>query len=166
MKIGLLSDTHGYLDPEFFELFKYCDEIWHAGDVGRLEIIDQLDDFKSTVGVYGNIDNSDIRLAWPRDVLVTREGVKIFMTHIAGRPGKYHTRVKDIIATEQPKLVICGHSHILKVQFDKSLRHLHMNPGACGHVGFHKFRTAMRFDVEDGKIKNAEVIELGTRGRS
>lgn len=165
MKIGLLSDTHSYLDPEFFELFEACDEIWHAGDVGRINIIDQLNDFKPTVGVYGNIDDKDVRATWPRDIVLDREGVKIFMTHIAGKPGKYNQRVAEVIQQEKPQLVICGHSHILKVIFDKKFNHLHMNPGACGHYGFHVFRTALRFEVNKGRIEKAEVIELGDRGR-
>ncbi len=165
MKIGLLSDTHSFLDAELFELFKSCDEIWHAGDVGRINIIDELNNFKPTIGVYGNIDDKDIRATWPRDVIVDREGVKIFMTHIAGKPGKYNRRVAELILQEKPQLVICGHSHILRVLYDQKFKHLHMNPGACGHHGFHIFRTALRFELRNGRIENAEVIELGERGR-
>ena len=166
MKIGLLSDTHSFLDDDFFNLFSECDEIWHAGDVGNFKIIDQLEAFKPTVGVYGNIDDKSIRAAWPLNVLEVREGMKIFMTHIAGKPGKYYKRVQKILIEERPDLVICGHSHILRVIYDKKLEHLHMNPGACGHHGFHQIRTALRFDINNGKIENAEVIELGLRGRS
>lgn len=166
MKIGLLSDTHGYLDPEIFKVFAPCDEIWHAGDVGDIDIIDRLEAFKPTIGVYGNIDNASIRATWPLDILQEREGVKIFMTHICGKPYKYYKRAREIIGMEKPNLVICGHSHILKVMYDKKLNHLHMNPGACGHHGFHIMRTALRFDLMEGKITNAEVIELGKRGRT
>ena len=166
MKIGLLSDTHSYLDPEIYKVFEPCDEIWHAGDVGNIEIIDQLLDFKPTIGVYGNIDNAMIRATWPLEVLEHREELKIYMTHICGKPYNYYKRAREVIEREKPGLVICGHSHILKVMYDKKLEHLHMNPGACGHHGFHVMRTALRFDILHGKIHNAEVIELGKRGRS
>ena len=165
LRVGLFSDTHSYLDPEIFKVFAECDEVWHAGDVGRVEIIDELEAFKPTFGVYGNIDNKDVRATWPLDLHLNREGMNVYMTHIAGKPYRYYKRAKKIIEESKPDLVICGHSHILKVMHDKSLNHLHMNPGAAGHHGFHLMRTAIRFSINKGRIENAEVIELGKRGR-
>ncbi len=164
IKIGLISDTHSYLDPELFKVFSQVDEIWHAGDIGDPGLIGELESFKKFRGVYGNIDNQKVRLVLPLDLTFEVEGLKVFMTHIAGYPGRYNRRVKPLFKAEQPGLVICGHSHILKVIYDKTFKHLHMNPGACGHHGFHTIRTAIRFEIEAGQIKKPEVIELGRRG--
>jgi len=166
MKIGLLSDTHGVLDKRIFEYFKDVDEIWHAGDVGDSKIIDQLEDFKPLVGVYGNIDNSDVRQRFPEFKRFEREGVSVLMTHIAGKPGKYSTPLLSELKENGPaKLFVCGHSHILLVKFDPRFKMLWVNPGACGNHGFHSVRTLLRFDLIKGEIKNMEVIEMGRRGK-
>lgn len=164
-KIGLLSDTHGYLDPTIISHFNECDEIWHAGDIGTMDIIHQMDAFKPVRAVYGNIDDRSLRSLLPEDLRFTVEGLDVFMTHIGGYPGRYNQRVKRIMETDPPKLFICGHSHICRVMYDKKYECLHMNPGACGHHGFHKVRTVLRFDIQEGKVMNAAVIELGLRGR-
>ncbi len=164
MKIGLISDTHSYLDEKVFQYFRDVDEIWHAGDIGTLSLLEQLEAFKPTVAVYGNIDDTSIQAAAPENQIIVREGVKTLMTHIAGKPPKYNARVKKLIKEHQPNLLICGHSHILKVQPDHENNLLFMNPGAAGIHGFHQMKTLLRFDLENGKPKNLEVIELGKRG--
>ncbi|MCB0602370.1 MAG: metallophosphoesterase family protein [Saprospiraceae bacterium] len=166
MKIGLLSDTHGLLDPEFYSLFAACDEVWHAGDIGSLEIVDALQSFKPLRAVYGNIDDHLMRRTLPEDLLFTIDGVKVFMTHIAGKPGSYNQRVRAICMEEKPQVIVCGHSHILRVVYVDRFKHLYLNPGASGHHGFHPIRTALRFDIQNGRIENMEVIELGQRGRT
>jgi putative phosphoesterase len=163
-RIGLLSDTHGFLDPDIFEHFAECDEIWHAGDVGSEKIMEQLATFKTFRGVFGNIDDRSITSILPRDLRFELEGLDIFITHIGGYPGRYNKRVLQIMNIDPPGLFICGHSHILKVIYDKKYQCLHMNPGACGHQGFHKIRTLLRFEIEGGRVQNAVVIELGLRG--
>lgn len=162
-KIGLISDTHGFLDDAVFKYFDQCDEIWHAGDFGSLAIVDALTAFKPFRGVWGNIDGKDIRLACPEHQRFACEGVDVWMTHIGGYPGRYAIQVRPEIIRNPPKLFICGHSHILKVQFDPKLGLLHLNPGAAGKQGWHKVRTLMRFDINGDKIENLEVIELGNR---
>mgnify|MGYP000229596179 CR=1 FL=1 len=163
-RIGILSDTHGYLDPKIFDHFKDVDEIWHAGDVGDIHVIEQLRKFKPVIrGVYGNIDDQSVRLEFPEFQSFTVENIKVLMTHIAGKPGKYVERAHDAIKKEKPKLFICGHSHILKVQYDKKLNILHLNPGAAGKYGFHTIRTMLRFELDKGEIKNLEIIELATK---
>lgn len=162
-RIGLISDTHGYLDDAVFRYFEACDEIWHAGDFGTLELADQLAAFKPLRGVYGNIDGQDVRIVHPEHQFFTCEEVKIWMTHIGGYPGKYPAKVKKTLLNYQPDLFICGHSHILKVIYDKNLHFLHLNPGAAGKQGWHKVRTLLRFDIFDKKIHNLEAIELGSR---
>lgn len=163
VKIGLMSDTHGYLDPEVLKFFNDCDEVWHAGDIGDIKMIGQLMKFKPFKGVYGNIDDKMVRTVVPRDQIFEIEGLKVYMTHIGGYPGKYLARVRADLLQQKPDLYICGHSHILKIMHDKKLDLLHMNPGACGNEGFHKVRTLIRFGIEKGKIRDAEVIELGPR---
>ena len=164
MKIGLLSDTHGYLDPKIFDYFKECDEIWHAGDIGNMDIVEQLEAFKPFKAVYGNIDNRVIRASFPLNFRWDCEGMDIWMTHIGGYPGRYSKRVREILNENPPRLFICGHSHILKVMPDKKYNLLHINPGACGNYGFHKVRTIVRFSLNEGNIADFEVIELGKRG--
>lgn len=164
MKIGLLSDTHSHLPPAVFDYFADCDEVWHAGDVGDHSVLDQLEAFKPVRGVYGNIDDAAMRGRLPLNDVFTVDGLKVFMTHIGGYPGRYTPRVRKLLDEHQPQLYICGHSHILKVMMDKKRSVLHMNPGACGNHGFHKMRTILRFDVLAGRVENLEVIELGTRG--
>lgn len=163
MKIGLLSDTHNYLDDIIFKHFEQCDEIWHAGDFGDFRIIEQLSAFKPFKGVYGNIDGRDIRIACPEHLRFRCEQVDVWMTHIGGYPGRYAAQVKPEILLNPPKLFISGHSHILKVQFDPKLGLLHLNPGAAGKQGWHKVRTLIRFEINSDKIENLEVIELSTR---
>ena len=164
MKIGLLSDTHSYLDDQIIRLLTGCDEIWHAGDFGSIEVSDRLNEIAPLRGVYGNIDAADIRLVHPKVNRFTVNGLDVMMTHIGGYPGKYHPDVRDEIKANPPQLYITGHSHILKVMTDKSLNNLlHINPGAAGKHGFHKIRTMVRFRINNGKIEDLQVIELGKR---
>jgi putative phosphoesterase len=161
-RIGLLSDTHSELDERIFRHFAECDEIWHAGDFGSLELITRLQNFKPLRGVYGNIDDARIRAQFPLDLRFECDGVPVFMTHIGGYPGKYAPRVKKILQENPPVngLFITGHSHILKVMPDRELNFLHINPGACGSQGWHKVKTLVRFTLEAGVIAGLEVIEL------
>ncbi len=163
--IGLISDSHGWLDPTLFEHFAECDEVWHAGDIGSEEVFQQLEAFRPLRAVYGNIDGGPLRWNLPKDLRFTCEGLEVFITHIGGYPGRYAPRVRKILQENPPGLFICGHSHILKIMPDKKLNLLHINPGACGNYGFHKVRTAVRFSVNEGIIQNLQVIELGKRGR-
>lgn len=163
MKIGLLADTHGYLDPALYKYFDVCDEIWHAGDIGNAELADKLAGFKPLRAVYGNIDGGDLRKMYSEDLNFTCEGAKVFMSHIGGKPPNYNKRIRPIIATIKPDIFICGHSHILRVIYDKENELLYLNPGALGRQGFHKVKTALRFDIQEGKARNMEVIEFGTR---
>ncbi len=162
-KIGLLSDTHGYYDPRIASLFGEVDEIWHAGDVGDYEVILQLNMIAPVVAVYGNIDGTPIRSRFPGHQRLKREGLDIWMTHIGGYPGNYDRRVRDTIYRDPPGLFISGHSHILKVIPDKKGGFLHMNPGSAGRNGMHQVRTLIRFEISDGRLGNADVIELGPR---
>lgn len=163
-RIGLISDTHGYLDPVVLRHFEEVDEIWHAGDFGTLSLAGQLSGFRPLRGVYGNIDNGEIRRAYPLDLEIVCEGVKVFMTHIGGYPGRYDPRVRKLLEVIRPKLFISGHSHICKVMRDQKLDLLHINPGAAGEAGFHKMKTIMRLSLDKGKMFDLEVIELGKRG--
>lgn len=162
-KILLLSDTHSHLDETIIKYVNQADEVWHAGDIGDLQVTDQIKKLKPLRGVYGNIDDAQARLEFPLNNRFTCEGVDVWITHIGGYPGKYDVKIREEIKRNPPKLFICGHSHILKVQFDQQLKCLHMNPGAAGKHGFHQVRTMLRFEVDLGDIKNLEVIELGTR---
>ena len=161
--IGLISDTHGYLDENIFKHFAQCDEIWHAGDFGSEDVIEKLSDFKPLRGVYGNIDGAKIRQTYPEQEVFTCEDVVILMQHIAGYPGKYGKGIKEDIKKTKAGLFISGHSHILKIMFDKDLQCLHMNPGAAGKQGWHKVRTLIRFSIDAKDIKNCDVIELQPR---
>lgn len=161
MKIGLLSDTHSFLDERVFEYFKDVDEIWHAGDIGDIKVLDQLEAFKPLVSVYGNIDNHVIRAHAPEFQRFEREGVQVLMTHIAGKPGKYSKPLaEELQKNGAPKLFVCGHSHILLIKFDPRFNMLWVNPGACGNHGFHQVKTLLRFDLNKGEIKNMEIIEI------
>jgi putative phosphoesterase len=162
-KIGLISDTHDYLDDAVFKHFDSCDEIWHAGDFGTTKISDVLKAFKPLRGVYGNIDGYDIRSEYPETLTWYCEQVKVGMIHIGGYPPKYNAASKLFITQNQPQLFISGHSHILKVMYDDKLHCLHMNPGAAGKHGWHKVRTLIRFVIDGNDIKQCEVIELGNR---
>ncbi len=166
-KIGLLSDTHSFLDERIFSHFGACDEIWHAGDFGNMDVIDRLRAFKPLRGVYGNIDDRRIQAEMPLDLHFECDGVAVFMTHIGGYPGKYNPRVRKILQENPPRggLFICGHSHILKVIPDKQFGFLHLNPGACGNEGWHQVKTLMRFILDNGVIRDLEIIELGPRGQ-
>lgn len=165
MKIGLLSDTHSHYPEEIHQYFAECDELWHAGDIGSMELVQKLRAFKPLRAVWGNIDGQEIRKEFPLDLHFEVEGMKIWMTHIGGYPGKYAPRIKKQLEINGPQLFICGHSHILKVIQDKQLNLLHLNPGAAGIEGFHQIRTFMRFEINAGKMSNLEVIELGPRGK-
>ncbi len=162
-KILLLSDTHGYLDQAVLKYAEQADEIWHAGDVGPASTLDPLSAIKPVKAVYGNIDGSDVRTTYPENLVFLVENVKVLMTHIAGYPGKFSARVKDLIREHQPALFICGHSHVLKVLYDQENKMLFMNPGACGNHGFHQVKTLLRFEVNGSAIQNLDVIEIGKR---
>jgi len=162
-RIGLLSDTHSYLDDAVFKHFENCDEIWHAGDFGDIKVADALADFKPLKGVYGNIDGGDVRSVYPEHLKFKCEGVNVWMTHIGGYPGKYNPKIKAELHVDEPDLFICGHSHILKVMYDKNIACLHFNPGAAGKHGWHKVRTLLRFCISEEKISNLEVVELAGR---
>ena len=163
-RIGILSDTHGLLDERVFEHFENCDEIWHAGDWGSLEVVNKLQAFKPLRGVWGNIDGYEIRSLFPQHNRFRCENVKVWLTHIGGYPGKYDPLVRPAIFQQPPDLFVCGHSHILKVQFDRTYDILHINPGAAGKYGFHKVQTLIRLEIEGDKIQNLEVIELKPAG--
>lgn len=160
VKIGLLSDTHGFFDPQLFDFFKETNEIWHAGDVGDILIIDTIKNFKPLKAVYGNIDGFDIRSSYSSILRFTCEEVDVLLTHIGGYPGKYEKNIFDIIKVNPPRLFICGHSHILKIIYDKKYDFLHINPGAAGRYGFQKKRTAIRFTINKKEISDMEIIEL------
>lgn len=162
-RIGVLSDTHGYLDPKIFIYFKEVDEIWHAGDVGDVSVIDELERFKPVRGVYGNIDDHQVRLRWPRHNRFQCEDIEVLISHIGGRPLKYSAEAWPELSKKSAGIFVCGHSHILLVQFDKNLQSLWLNPGACGFKGFHKVKTLLRFEVHGKEVKNMEAIELGPR---
>ncbi len=162
-RIGIISDTHGYLDEAVFHHFKDCDEIWHAGDFGNDLLAGQLRKFKPLRGVYGNIDGQDIRSEYPELLTWTCEEVKVMMLHIGGYPPKYNSRSKPVILSERPQLFISGHSHILKIMFDDKLQCLHINPGAAGKHGWHKVRTLVKLTIDGKDMKDCQVIELGPR---
>ena len=163
-KILLLSDTHSYIDAQILKYVKLADEVWHAGDIGDLNVTDTLKKLKPLRAVYGNIDDNLARMEFPLDNKFTVENVSVWMTHIGGYPNKYNQRIREEIKQDTPKIFISGHSHILKVQYDKKLNLLHLNPGAAGNHGFHKIRTMLRFTIDKEQIKDLEIIELATRG--
>lgn len=164
MKIGLLSDTHSYLDPAVFDHFKNCDEIWHAGDIGDATVADALEKFKPLRAVFGNIDDKDLQTRFRKDWWFNAEGLKIWMTHIGGAPPGYNPRVKKILKEKIPDVFICGHSHILRVKKDPHLPMLYINPGAAGNQGFHTMKTIIRMEITGDRVQKMEVIELGKRG--
>jgi putative phosphoesterase len=159
-RIGLISDTHGYLHPGVFDYFGDVDEIWHAGDIGTVELADRLEAFKPFRAVTGNIDGRDLRTRYPENLRFEAEGVDVWITHIGGYPGRYAPGVREKILRNPPQLFISGHSHILKVMPDTRLHLLHINPGAAGNQGWHRVKTLVRFDILEGRIRNLEVIEL------
>ncbi|HRE50368.1 MAG TPA: metallophosphoesterase family protein [Flavitalea sp.] len=162
-RIGLLSDTHHYLDENIFRHFEHCDEIWHGGDFGTAELAEKLSSFKPLKAVYGNIDGYDIRSLFPETLRWRCEQVDVLMTHIGGYPGRYAPAVKAEMLRAAPQLFISGHSHILKIMYDKSYGCLHINPGAAGKQGWHQMRTIVRFAIDGDDIRDCEVIELGKR---
>lgn len=165
IKIGLLSDTHSHLDKKLFEVLKDVDEVWHAGDLGTIELCEELKRFKPFYAVYGNIDGKEIRSEYPEDLILEKEGFRILITHIGGYPKNYSPRARKLIEEQKPDIFICGHSHILKVMRDEKYNNmLVMNPGAAGEHGFHKVKTVLRFTLHNKKIENLEVVELGKRG--
>jgi putative phosphoesterase len=162
-KILLLSDTHSHIDDTILKYVQQADEVWHAGDIGSLVVSDTIKNNKPLRAVYGNIDDDKARMEFPLHNRFCCEGVAVWITHIGGYPGKYNQAVREELRNNPPQLFICGHSHILKVQFDKSLNLLHMNPGAAGVSGFHQIRTMLRFEIDGDKIQNLEVIEIGKK---
>lgn len=166
LKIGLLSDTHGWLHPRLFEFFAGCDEIWHAGDIGSVETADALKAFRPFKAVCGNIDGHLLRSEYPSTLKFTAEEIRVLITHIGGPQGKYEKNVRDILHEYEPGLFVCGHSHIAKVIFDRRFNMLYVNPGASGYQGFHKIMTAMRFTIDGKNISGMEIIELGERGKA
>jgi len=159
-RIGLISDTHGYIEPKIFEFFKSVDEIWHAGDMGGIDIPERLKKFKTLRAVYGNIDSQDIRSEYPENLRFKCEETDVWITHIGGYPGKYDRKVKTKLEKNPPDIFISGHSHILKVQYDEKLDLLHINPGALGNSGFHQVKTAVRFNIDGNNIRDLEILDI------
>lgn len=162
-RIGILSDTHGVIIPQVFDFFKDVDEVWHAGDIGNIETAEQLEAFKPLRAVHGNIDDHIVRLQYPEDLFFQVEDVRVYMTHIGGYPGHYLPEVRYLLQEKRPELYVCGHSHILKVIYDKKLNLLHVNPGAAGLSGFHKKITMIRFVIDGKEIKDMEIFEKDKR---
>ena len=162
-RIGILSDTHAYWDEKYLKYFENCDEIWHIGDIGSMDVADKLAAFRPLRAVYGNIDGQDIRMRFPQVNRFTYEGVDVLMKHIGGYPGNYDASIRGTLFVNPPKLFLSGHLHILKVKYDKTLGLLHINPGAAGLYGFHKVRTLVRMEIEQGTFKDLEVIELADK---
>lgn len=165
MKIGIISDTHAHLEDSIFKYFSECDEIWHAGDIGNMNVLEKLEAFKPVVAVWGNIDGDQVRLATEEIQVFNRGGKKILMIHIAGKPPTYNPQVRKLLNAHQPDLLICGHSHILRIEKDHRRNLLFINPGAAGIHGFHKVKTIVRFDINQNTISNMGVVELGKRGK-
>ena len=163
-RVFLISDTHSYIDERILHYAAKSDQIWHAGDIGSIEVTDSLASIKPLRAVYGNIDDHNLRVQFPKELLFDCEGVSVLLTHIAGYPKKYNAFAQNLIQQHQPNLVICGHSHILKVLKDSHYEHLHMNPGAAGINGFHQIRTALEFTIDNDRILDLKVIEFGARG--
>ncbi|MDR0714709.1 MAG: metallophosphatase family protein [Bacteroidales bacterium] len=159
-KIGILSDTHGFVEPKLYDFFAGCDMLFHAGDIGNSATADTLSDFKPLIAVYGNIDGQDVRILYPEIRRVKCEEVDILMTHIGGYPGRYERKIYPLLKSDPPKLFISGHSHILKVMFDKSMNLLHINPGAMGNTGIHRVKTAVRIVIDNDNMKDLEILEL------
>ena len=160
MKIGVLSDTHGVLDDKVLHFFSECDEIWHAGDVGNIQIMETLAECTTTRGVFGNIDGQPLRSSLPEFQLFSIKTARILMIHIAGNLPRYNQKVRSLIELSRPSILVCGHSHILKVMFDKKNNLLFINPGAAGNHGFHKVKTALRFQIIEDKPCKMELLQL------
>jgi hypothetical protein len=159
-KIGLLSDTHSHIHPRCYEFFKDCDEVWHAGDIGNINVADTLNKFKPLKAVYGNIDGKDVRAVYKEFLVFRIEDVKVLIMHIGGYPGHYSKTAREFIIREKPTLFISGHSHILKVMYDQKFNCLHMNPGAAGKYGIHRSITMIRFVIDRDQIKELEVLDI------
>ena len=160
LQIGILSDTHGFVHPRVLNFFSCVDEIWHAGDMGDINIAEQLRGLKPLRAVYGNIDGRDVRIEYPETQNFCVEQVKVLMMHIGGYPGRYDSKARLLIGQEKPKLFICGHSHILKVIYDKKYDLLHINPGAAGKYGIHKSITAVRLIIENDNMHDLEILDI------
>lgn len=160
-RIGLISDTHSFLDTKLLELLADCDELWHAGDLGDIAVLNHLRQIKPLRAVWGNIDDYRIRAELSQTERFVCDGVDVMMTHIGGYPGHYQPAVQRVMQFNPPQIFVAGHSHILKVMFDKKYNCLHLNPGACGRYGFHAVRTALRFTLDYGNISNMDIVELG-----
>ena len=165
-KIGLISDTHGFFDPKVKNHFAEVDEIWHSGDIGEQSVLQKLQDLKPVKVVFGNIETPEMQRELPEIYIESIEGLKFLMIHIAGRPGRYAKGLTSLLKKEKPDVLICGHSHILRVERDPKHELIYINPGAAGQHGFHRKRTLIRFEIGGGQLNNMEVIELGTRGRA
>lgn len=165
MKIALISDNHSYDGHDVLPHIEGCDEVWHAGDIGALESLDNIKEIAPIRAVYGNIDDTPVRAVYPLNLAWECEGMKIFMTHIGGYPTRYKKRVSRLLNKIKPDIYICGHSHICRVMRDAELNLIHMNPGAYGHYGFHKMRTMLKFSINEGCLEDLQVVELGMRGR-
>ena len=163
-RIGIISDTHSFWDEKYLKYFEQCDEIWHAGDIGSMEVADQLEHQRPVRAVYGNIDDHRMRLRFPEHAIFQCEELKVLITHIAGTPGHYPASVRTLLEKHRPDLFVCGHSHILKVQRDEKFGHLHLNPGAAGKHGFHKVRTLLEFVIDGKSIRELQAVEIGLRG--
>lgn len=166
MNIGILSDTHSFYDPKIEHYFSQCHEIWHAGDIGDEEVLDKIESLVSTRAVYGNIDGQSIRSRTKNHLFFNIEGKKVLMLHIAGKIGNYTPETRSLIELYKPDLLVCGHSHILKIAFDKKFNLLYINPGAAGISGFHQVRTILRFKINNAEISEMQVIELGSRSNT
>lgn len=162
-RICLISDTHCHIAPDMVKYLEDCDEIWHAGDIGNIETADTLSKIKPLRAVFGNIDDHTVRSIYPQDNRFVCEGMDVLMTHIGGYPGRYEQRIREILKKSTPGLLICGHSHILKVIYDKQYGMLHLNPGAAGISGFHKMRTLLRFALDSGEIRDLSIVEMGKK---
>ncbi len=159
-KIGILSDTHGFIEPRLFDFFSSCDMLFHAGDIGNIETAHTLAAFKPLIAVHGNIDGQDVRAVYPEIQRMRCEEVRLLMVHIGGYPGHYDRKIYPVLTTHPPQLFITGHSHILKVMYDRSLRFLHINPGAMGNTGIHQVKTAVRLTIDQDNMKDLEILEL------
>ena len=163
MRVGLISDTHGHLDPKLFAFLEECDEIWHAGDIGTLEVARRLAEFRPLRAVWGNIDGPEIRYEYPEIQRFQCEKMDIFMIHIGGRPGRYAKGLRAVLKKEKPDIFICGHSHLVRAEPEETMGFFHFNPGACGRQGFHVEKTIMRFTIVEREISQFQICRLGPR---
>lgn len=163
MRIGLISDTHGFLDKTLWSYLEECDEIWHAGDIGTLKVAQELAKFRPLRAVWGNIDGSEIRHEYPESLDFELQGLRVYMIHIGGYPGRYAKGVKTVLNRLRPQLFVCGHSHIVRAMHDERLNLIHFNPGACGRQGFHLEKTIMRFTINQGALEQFQICRLGPR---